>query len=166
MKIFGLGCDRQFGLRAGVINVPVDIPKMFKAIPIRPEQAKVVHLKLKRKLAYNSHYIYERIWPQNVYQAGEILVATELCMNEGVTLDETWPELNITEFNADDGNEVEGNIEDSSNLPEEQEMIPEEFFQDEILMDFNPLTDFLEDEEELNEESTSNDMEELENVSL
>ncbi|CAG9799161.1 unnamed protein product [Chironomus riparius] len=65
MKIFALGVDRQFGLKSGVINIPVDVPKMFKTIPIKPEQSGVIHLKLKRRIGMQNHYLYERIPPMD-----------------------------------------------------------------------------------------------------
>jgi hypothetical protein len=74
---------------------------MFKTIPISPEQSGTIHLKLKRKMSMRSHYIYERIRPAIVYEAGKLLIDTPLCKKEGVTLNEIWQDQNITVFNAD-----------------------------------------------------------------
>ena len=101
MKIFALGCDRQYGLRNGVVNVPVDVPRMFDAIPIKPEQSGTIHLKLKRKMQYQSHYIYERIRPAVVFKAAKFLVNTPLYKEHDIKLSETWENENITLFNSD-----------------------------------------------------------------
>lgn len=110
MKIFALGCDRQFGIRGGIVNVPVDVQKMFKTIPINPENARVIHLKLKRKTSYKSHYLYERIRPNKVYEAAELLIKSPLYTKHQIQLSDSWEELreeNDIIFNAD---ENEGKI--------------------------------------------------------
>ena len=101
MKIFALGVDRQFGIRSGVINIPVDVPKMFQTIPIKPEQSGVIHLKLKRRMGMQNHYLYERIRPAVVYEAGKVLVQTPLYIKEGINLDESWQNDANDIFNSD-----------------------------------------------------------------
>lgn len=92
MKIFALGCDRQFGIRGGIVNVPVNVRQMFETIPINPNQANVIHLKLKRKNTYESHYLYERIRPKLIYEAAKILWDTPLYKTHDppITLQENW----------------------------------------------------------------------------
>jgi hypothetical protein len=157
MKIFGLGCDSQFGLTAGVINVPVDVPKMFKMVPIKPEQASVIHLKLIRKLSYKSHYKYERIRKENVHEAGQLFVETELYQLEGVSFDTTWQDQNITEFNADpeettspEVEEVSEETNDIENDPDEpvNEEVVEQNLYEETLMDSNTLVEIAPGESE------------------
>jgi hypothetical protein len=101
MKIFALGVDQQFGIRSGVINIPVDVPKMFKTIPIKPEQSGVIHLKLKRQMRMQNHYLYERIRPAVVYEAGKVLVQTPLYIKEGINLDDSWQNDANEIFNSD-----------------------------------------------------------------
>jgi hypothetical protein len=151
MKIYALGCDRQHGLRAGVINVPVNVPKMFRTIPIRPEESQVIQLKLKRKLAYNSHYIYERIRPHVVYAAGQYLVETNLYKDHGVTLREDWPELDTMEFivEPNDMDDTDGLPADDDTVPVElglQEELPAEL-QQETMLDHDMLVDLLAERE-------------------
>ena len=101
MKIFALGCDRQYGIKGGVVNVPVDVPVMFTSIPIRPEQTGTIHLKLKRQMALQSHYQYERIRPSAVFEAGQLLVKTPLFVSENITLNNDWQQENNEIFNVD-----------------------------------------------------------------
>lgn len=101
MKIFALGIDRQFGIRSGVINVPINVPRVFKTIPISPSQSGTIQLKLKRKMVFKHSYLYETIRPLNVFEAGKLLVQTPLYQEEGINLDEFWPQQSSNIFNPD-----------------------------------------------------------------
>lgn len=100
MKIRALGCDRQFGIHGGVVNVQIDVPKMFESIPIDPRHSEVIHLKLKRKMSYQRHYLYERIRPKAVYEAAEVLCQSSLYQQLGINLDNNW-------VHKDKGDEVD-----------------------------------------------------------
>lgn len=104
MKIYALSYDRQFGIRGGIVNVPVDVPKMISSIPIRPEQTGTIQLKLKRKMAYKHHYMYENIRPEKILKAALYLVETPLYKDEEkITLNGDWNGQDITIFNVNPG---------------------------------------------------------------
>lgn len=151
MKIKPLGCDRQLGIHGGVINVPVNVNLMFTSIPIRPQDAGVIHVKLKRKMSYRSHYQYERIRPKLIYEAAQLLVQTHLYEEAGVTLDTTWNDNQadeidfITDPNDSTPMEVEEDqdtIETDNGSPLDAETAPEQdlMFQ-ETLIDTNHAVD-------------------------
>ncbi|CAG9807951.1 unnamed protein product [Chironomus riparius] len=145
MKIFALGVDRQFGLKSGVINIPVDVPKMFKTIPIKPEQSGVIHLKLKRRIGMQNHYLYERIRPAVVYEAGKILVQTPLYIKEGINLDESW-QVGANDIFNSDSNEapMDEDTENQSDPESETQRADEEVNQlyEETLLDANEAIEF------------------------
>ena len=115
MKIHALGCDRQLGIKGGVINVPVDVKHVITSIPIRPEQTGTIQLKLKRKMEYVQHYKYETIRPAMVYEAAKLLVQTPLYQAEGITLDDSFAnadmedqiDFNVCPEEVDEGNFLE-----------------------------------------------------------
>lgn len=150
MKIYALGCDRQFGIKGGVVNVPLDVPKMFESIPIRPDQTETIQLKLKRMLKFKHEYMYETIRPVKVWEAASYLVTTPLYKKENVTLDIDWMNSNIVQFISEEDdtedapieprNQLENNLEnqfedESSTSPSNEEVIRQPLANDQELED-------------------------------
>ncbi len=63
MKIGALPRGGQYRLQGPCINVPTNLQTVCDFLPRLPDEARVVLLKFKRKLAYKGHYMYDRIRP-------------------------------------------------------------------------------------------------------
>ena len=90
MRIQALGCDRQLGIKSGVINVPIDVRRTIESIPVRPEHSGVIELSLMRRMRYKSYYMKERIRPAAIWEAAGLLCATPLYIQEGIQLNDQW----------------------------------------------------------------------------
>jgi len=93
MKLFRLGCDRQLGIRSGVVNVPIDMKKTIKSIPVTFDETEVIEVSLKRKLEYNHPYMKEMIRPKVIREAAELLCNTPLYKEEGITLSDNYDNM-------------------------------------------------------------------------
>ena len=94
MKIYQVQPGQQFAIHGGVANVVTDVMEMFKKIPINPNNTGIIHLKLKRKQNYTSHYLFERIRPKAVFEAAQVLANSELYKDLGIIFDQTWLDEN------------------------------------------------------------------------
>lgn len=90
MKIMALGCDRQYGIKSGVINVPTEFERTVQSLPANPNDCGVIEVRLMRKMMYKSAYMKERIRPAVVWRVAEYLVTQELYKH--LKLDRNWQE--------------------------------------------------------------------------
>ena len=65
MEIVVLPC----GVHGPAVNVPTDLTPVCTLLPRLPWQTQMVPMKLKRKLCYREHYIYQYNWPAKVLAA-------------------------------------------------------------------------------------------------
>ena len=63
MKMVALPRGKQKGIHGPAVNVPTDVQPVCKLLPRLPSEARVIGLKLKRKLQYRGHYMYKYIDP-------------------------------------------------------------------------------------------------------
>ncbi len=63
MKIGALPRGGQYRLQGPCINVPTNVQTVCDFLPRLPDEAGVVLLKFKRKLAYKGHYMYDTVRP-------------------------------------------------------------------------------------------------------
>ena len=75
MKLIALPRGRQRAIHGPAVNVPTSFDQICTLLPRLPNSAQVVPLKLKRKLSYKGHYIYEFIRPQKVMTALKWLIS-------------------------------------------------------------------------------------------
>ncbi|KAG5666323.1 hypothetical protein PVAND_014358 [Polypedilum vanderplanki] len=152
MKLRALGCDRQLGIKSGVVNVPIDVRKTIESIPARPDDCGVIELSLKRKTAYKSHYMKERVRPGAIWKAAQLLCNTELYKQEGITLNHTYESQDMNLQLPESSENIESNIETSivpnSELRQtDTEAVPsnndeENYIQEETLLDSNEGINF------------------------
>lgn len=92
MKIVPLGCDRQWGIKSGVVNVPIDVRTTLEAIPARPETNGLIELTLKRRMQYKSHYQKATVRPDVIWKAAVDLCRSPLYVKENIELvnEDTW----------------------------------------------------------------------------
>lgn len=101
MKIVSLGCDRQFGIKSGVVNVPIDVRKTIKAIPANPSASGVIEVSLMRSMKYKHAYKKARVRPKAIWDAAKELCESPLYIELGITLRDDWDvngELVINSF--------------------------------------------------------------------
>ena len=64
MKMVALPRGKQTAIHGPAINVPTNLDTICTLLPRLPKDAEIIPLKLKRKLAYKSHYMYDSIRPE------------------------------------------------------------------------------------------------------
>ncbi len=75
MKMVTLPCGKQRAIHAPAVNVPTDLHPVCDLLPRLPSEAQVVPMKLKRKLCYKGHYMFQYVRPAKVLAALEWLKA-------------------------------------------------------------------------------------------
>ncbi|XP_052276203.1 uncharacterized protein LOC127875286 isoform X2 [Dreissena polymorpha] len=81
----------QVSITGNVVNVPTDVNKTARILPRRQCDDECIPIKLKRRLGYKQHYLYEYVRPNKVI--GAIKWLTEhsiLYQQEGIIIDEEW----------------------------------------------------------------------------
>ena len=73
MKMIALPCGKQRGIHGPAVNVPTDLHPVCDLLPRLPSEAQVVPMKLKRKLCYKGHYMFQYVRPAKVLTALEWL---------------------------------------------------------------------------------------------
>ena len=69
MKMVALPSGKQRCIHGPAVNVPSKVDTICTVLPRLPSQAELIPLKLKRKLAYRGHYMYDYISPERVLTA-------------------------------------------------------------------------------------------------
>ena len=63
MKMVALPCGKQHTIHGPAISVPTDLTLVCTILPRLLSQLQMVPMKLKRKLCYKGHYMYQYIQP-------------------------------------------------------------------------------------------------------
>ena len=69
MKMVALPSGKQRSIHGPAVNVPSKVDTICGVLPRLPSQSELVRLKLKRKVAYRGHYMYDYVRPQKVLDA-------------------------------------------------------------------------------------------------
>ncbi len=69
MKMVALPCGKQRAIHGPAVNVPTDLTPVCTLLPRLPSQTQMVPMKLKRKLSYKGHYMYQYVRPAKVLAA-------------------------------------------------------------------------------------------------
>lgn len=73
MQIVNLPRGGQRGIKGCVVNVPSNLSTVTEILPRIPSNCGLVPIKLKRKLKYKGHAMYQSIRPENVMKALQCL---------------------------------------------------------------------------------------------
>ena len=73
MKMMALPSGKQRSLHGPAINIPSKVDTICNVLSRLPAQTELVPLKLKRKLAYHGHYMYDYGVPQKALTALRLL---------------------------------------------------------------------------------------------
>ena len=76
MKMVALPAGKQKSIHGPAVNVPSKVDTICNVLPRLPSQTELVPLKLKRKLAYGGHYMYDYVIPQVVLDTLRFLKST------------------------------------------------------------------------------------------
>ena len=69
MKMVALPCGKQHAIHGPAVNVPTDLTSVCTLLPRLPSQVQMIPMKLKRKLCYKGHYMYQYVRPSKVLTA-------------------------------------------------------------------------------------------------
>ena len=69
MKMVALPTGKQRCIHGPAINVPSKLDSVCRLLPRLPSQTDIVPLKLKRKLSFKGHYMYDYVSPDKVTRA-------------------------------------------------------------------------------------------------
>ena len=86
VKMVALPCGAIHG---PAVNVPTDLTPVCTLLPRLPSQTQMVPMKLKRKLSYKSHYMYQYIRPAKVLAALQWLKLNNL-LYKNVEINSDW----------------------------------------------------------------------------
>ena len=89
MKMVALPSGKQRCIHGPAVNVPSKLESVCTVLPRLPSQSELIPLKLKRKLTYKAHYMYDYVTPEKILNALRWLkIHNPLYTN--VEINETW----------------------------------------------------------------------------
>ena len=74
MKIVALPRGKQRAIHGPAVNIPTKLDAVCNLLPRLPHEAEILPMKLKRKLCYKSHYMYDSVHPQKMIAALQWLI--------------------------------------------------------------------------------------------
>ena len=91
VKMVALPTGKQRSIHGPAVNVPSKVDTICNVLPRLPSQSELVPMKLKRKVAYKGHYMYDYIRPQKVLDALRYLKANNPLYAD-IDINEQWVE--------------------------------------------------------------------------
>ena len=89
MKIVALPHGKQKAIHGPAVNIPTKLDAICNLLPRLPHEAELLPMKLKRKLCYKSHYMYDSIHPQKMIAALQWLIKNNPLYSQ-IELNENW----------------------------------------------------------------------------
>ena len=89
MKIVALPCGKQKAIHGPAVNIPTKLDAICNLLPRLPHEAELLPMKLKRKLCYKAHYMYDTIHPQKMIAALKWLIENNPLYSQ-IELNERW----------------------------------------------------------------------------
>ena len=115
MKLVALPTGKQRCIHGPAVNVPSKLDSLCNLLPRLPSQTELVPLKLKRKLSFKGHYMYDNVCPDKLTKALYWLKQHN-CLYSDVTINFDWFD-NSVENNADLFAGLTGQSESVCNIP-------------------------------------------------
>ena len=91
MKMVALPSGKQRSIHGPAVNVLSKVDTICDVLPRLPSQSELVPLKLKRKIAYRGHYMYDYVTPQKLLDALRFLKASNPLYAD-IDVNEQWVE--------------------------------------------------------------------------
>ena len=115
MQLRELPSGRQASIHGNVVNVPADNLSTVQRLPRRLNESDTIPIKLKRRLRYRSHYLYENVRPQKCVDATKFLLRKKLFQQHVPNgLYENWITQSVTDLQNTEWNSVISNVEPES----------------------------------------------------
>ena len=95
MKMVALPSGKQHCIHGPAVNVPSKLDNVCELLPHLPSESELVPFKLKRKLSYKGHYMYDYVHPDKVMSALRWLKANNPLYKD-VTINEDWVNDSLT----------------------------------------------------------------------
>ena len=89
VKMVALPTGKQRSIHGPAVNVPSNVDTICEVLPRLPSQTEMVPLKLKRKVAYRGHYMYDFVTPQKPLDALRFLKAQNTLYCD-VAINDQW----------------------------------------------------------------------------
>ena len=89
MKIVALPKGKQKAIHGPAVNVPTQLDTICNLLPRLPNECEIIPMKLKRRLCYKSHYMYDSVHPQNIIDALKWLIQNNKHYSD-VKLNNNW----------------------------------------------------------------------------
>ena len=110
-------------IKGAICNVPVDVSEINKILPRGADSNGLISVKLKRKLTYRGHVLFEPVLPDNVQNTLEFLKNNNPLYDIVIAVDQIPPELvtlpsenseqdQILDMNEDDLEEVDNPLDE------------------------------------------------------
>jgi len=96
MKLLALPRGQQKAIHGAVVNVPSNVSSVITSLPLTPNQAGLVPLKLKRRLQYKGYVMHQFIRPQVVLGAVQWLVDNNP-LYSNISVNTEWTQLSAQE---------------------------------------------------------------------
>ena len=97
MKIVALPKGKQKAIHGPAVNVPTQLDTICNLLPRLPNECEIIPMKLKRRLCYKSHYMFDSVHPQKIIDALKWLIQNNKHYYD-VKLNNNWAH----EWNDDD----------------------------------------------------------------
>ena len=122
MKMVALPSGKQRCIHGPAVNVPSNLDSICTMLPRLPTESELIALKLKRKLAYRGHYMYDYISPEKV-MAALMWLKSNNPLYANIDINDNWLEESLANdadlfaglIKQPDTNENSSTIDDSSN---------------------------------------------------
>ena len=135
VKMVALPRGKQHGVHGPAVNVPAKLDFVCAQFPRLPSETQLVPMKLKRRLKYKSHYMYDYVRPEKVLAALRWLKANNPLYAE-IKINDNWME-DATSDDADLWHAMtsDKNIDNGENNMDDKVTLTSENKESSILLD-------------------------------
>ncbi|XP_013383043.1 uncharacterized protein LOC106153597 isoform X2 [Lingula anatina] len=116
MKIVSLPKSQQHGVHGPIVCVPANVKETITKLPASPRESGLIRVKLKRKLGYKGHHLYQKISPRTVKKAFDFLSKHHPDFS-GIVYDEEGVKTTMEHLRNEDSDET---VENSTTVGKSQ----------------------------------------------
>ena len=91
MKMVALPRGRQTAIHGPAVNIPTNLDTICKLLPRLPKDSEILPMKLKRRLCYKGHYMYDSVHPERMMMALDWLKANNILYGD-ININDVWTE--------------------------------------------------------------------------
>ena len=91
LKMVSLPVGKHKSIHGPAVNVPSKLDTLCNELPHLPSQSELIPLKLKRKLSYKGHYLYDYVTPERLINALRYLKANNHYYKD-ISINDNWIE--------------------------------------------------------------------------